>query len=248
MPGLLLHQVLPPITSGRHPAADGLFGGDDGAAVASQHAHARGAFFGKHQALGAAQEEANPVAVLSDRGAGDFRQGPAAADAGAGAAAWLPCRAVCRAAACAAPAHRPAGAIPAARTGAAARCQLPCGLGLGISPPKSVFFQRAGSQLLLQVAHLQRQVGRMDAHRADVVAGQAVKAGIHLLDQVGAELQFAFQPLARQRHPPARRGRLAEKFPVGRADSQAQPAADAVQVFGLRRVYDTAGMHRMYPC
>ena len=99
--------------------------------------------------------------------------------------------------------------------------------------------------VFLQGAHIQGQVSRADADRTDRIAGQAVEAGVHLLDQVGAEFQFAFQPFARQRHPAARRGDLAQVFPVSWADRQAQPAADAIQILffgwlGRQMVRDVA--------
>ncbi len=62
---LVLHQVKAPVAQGRHPAADSFPGGDDGAAVTSQNAHAGSTLVGEHQALGAAEEESYPVLALA---------------------------------------------------------------------------------------------------------------------------------------------------------------------------------------
>ena len=101
--------------------------------------------------------------------------------------------------------------------------------GLG-DDSSNTFSSRLWRFLLLRDPHVQSQVSGKDAHRADIVAGQTIETGIHLLDQIGTEVQFAFQPLAGQCHPAARRGRLAQRFTICRTDSQAQPAADAVQI------------------
>ncbi len=90
---------------------------------------------------------------------------------------------------------------------------------------------KGGRALLLHMAHRQHQIRRVQPHRADGSASLAVEAGVHLRHQVAAEVQFPFQSLACQRDPSAGRGRLGEVFAVGRADRQAQPAPDAVQVF-----------------
>ena len=44
------------------------------------------------------------------------------------------------------------------------------------------------ADLFLHVTHLERQVSRADANRANVIAGQTIQAGIHLFGQVGGQL------------------------------------------------------------
>ena len=90
--------------------------------------------------------------------------------------------------------------------------------------------------LLLINSHIDGKVGGVDSHRADVVTGQAVEAGVHLLDQVVADFQVTFQTLSRQRYPAARRSRLTQGLAISRADRQAQPAADAMQILFFSRL------------
>jgi hypothetical protein len=68
------------------------------------------------------------------------------------------------------------------------------------------------------VPHLDRQVRRADAYRAGRIAGHAIEAGVHLLDQVGTEFQLAFQTLAGQRYPSTWRGYLAQILAIRWAD------------------------------
>ena len=50
------------------------------------------------------------------------------------------------------------------------------------------------TKLLLHVAHRERQLGRMDADRADVIAGHAREAAVHLLNQIRTELELSLEP------------------------------------------------------
>jgi hypothetical protein len=54
-----------------------------------------------------------------------------------------------------------------------------------------------------------------------------------LFDEVGAKFELPFETLARKRYAPAWRGGFFEVFAIGRADSEAQSAPDAIVILGF---------------
>jgi hypothetical protein len=54
-----------------------------------------------------------------------------------------------------------------------------------------------------------------------------------LLDEVGAKFELPFKILARQGYPPAWGSCFFQVFAIGRADSEAQSASDAIEILGF---------------
>jgi hypothetical protein len=77
----------------------------------------------------------------------------------------------------------------------------------------------------------------MDSNGTEIVAGHAGKAAVHLFDQVRAEFKLSLKSLASERDPAARRSCFREVFAIGRADREAQPAADAILICRFTRFY-----------
>ncbi len=113
---------------------------------------------------------------------------------------------------------------------AAARLHSSMRSGFGMTFPNKAFFQLAGLTCSwtwrISIA---RSAGRMPTGQAVLQAIQSKQAYICSI-RLGLSVQLALQAFACQRHPSARGGRLAQELAVRRADSQAGPAADAVQV------------------
>src|ERR1019366_9905706 len=99
-------------------------------------------------------------------------------------------------------------------------------------------FPFCGPKLFLHVAHRQRQLGRLDSHRADIVAGHADKAAIELLHEVRARIELSFDAFAPKRYAAPGRSCLLEVFPVSGACGEAQTTADTVQVRAFRGLDD----------
>ena len=79
-------------------------------------------------------------------------------------------------------------------------------------------FQGASAHLLLDVSHRQGKARRGVADGTGLVTGQAAKAGVHLLEQVGAQFELSLQALSRQGDPAAGRGGLGQVLPIRGAD------------------------------
>ena len=90
--------------------------------------------------------------------------------------------------------------------------------------------------MFLHMTHRQRQVGRANPDRTEIIAGHARKAAVHLFDEVGAELEFPLQAFARERHAAARRRRFRAVFAVRRTGGKAQSAADTIVILGFFRL------------
>jgi hypothetical protein len=95
---------------------------------------------------------------------------------------------------------------------------------------------RCRVKLFLDMAHGKRQPGRLNPDGTEIAAGHAGETTVHLLDEIRAEFKLAFKPFSRKRYAAARRGRFLEVFAIGRADSEAQSAADTVVICGFVRL------------
>ena len=244
--GLALRQIEPAIRAHGHATTFHLLRSDYGTPVVGQHPHRGSALPGKQEALCASKEEAHAVARRAEgyRGLGQNaaqgtlgqpRQHSLQIAELAGKNAVQP-QQVYQTANAQFPieAQRQGGRLHAA--------------GMGYDPLKERPFPPGGPNLFLHVAHRERQLGRLDSHRADLVAGHAGKAAIELLNQVRAGVELPLDAFAGKRHAAPGRSCLLQVLPVGGAGGEAQTTADTIQVRAFRGLDDVLHcIHRLVP-
>ena len=228
VPGLFFDKIHAAVAARRHAAAFDFLRRNHRASVAGKNAQRGGALIGEEKALRAAEEKTDPIALfpVSLR---DFRKNAAQRALRHPREHRFEVADACR--------QKPVQSQhidetpnPELFIQPQRQCRHLHAAGMRDQSSEEPLLPFCRADLFLDVPHRERQVGRMNSDRAEIVAGHAGETAVHLLDEVGAELEFPFKTLAGERNAAARRGGFLEVFAIGRADGEAQSASDTIVI------------------